>query len=174
MDTLVESRGHAGAATETSGRLLGQLIGELDNLDELSGVRVLATTSRLDRVDPALLGAGRLEYVIDFPLPDENERHAILTVHTATLPLADDVDLHEIAAQTQGFSGGQLAQVWPTRRDGRSSKQSSPRIEARKRVSQPFESRRRNFTLPLTGSACIAWRVSETRKRVDRYRDSSP
>jgi transitional endoplasmic reticulum ATPase len=108
LDALATARGQgpAGAAPD---RLLGQLVGELDNLDALSDVVVLAATNRLDLVDAALLSAGRLGYVIDFPLPDEADRRAILEIHAARLVVAEDVDLDTLARDSQGLSGAQLA-----------------------------------------------------------------
>ena len=110
LDALATTRGQpvGGAAPD---RLLGQLVGELDALDELSDVVVVAATNRLDLVDPALLSAGRLGYVVDFPLPDEDDRHAILQIHAGRLALADDVDLDALAHESHGLTGAHLASV---------------------------------------------------------------
>jgi transitional endoplasmic reticulum ATPase len=110
LDALATARGQgpAGAAPD---RVLGQLVAELDMLDELSDVVVLAATNRLDLVDPALLSAGRLGYVLDVPLPDEADRRAILEIHAGRLARAEDVDLDALARQSQGLSGAELAAV---------------------------------------------------------------
>jgi hypothetical protein len=83
----------------------------LDSLDDLSDVVVLAATKRLDLVDPALLSAGRLGYVVDFALPDEADRRAILEIHAGRLATADDLDLDALARDSQGLTGAQLAAV---------------------------------------------------------------
>ena len=111
LDALVPARVRAEGAGGSSDRLLGQLMSELDNLDQLSGVLVLATTNRPDLIDPALLSPGRLEYVVEFPMPDLRDRQSILGIHAARLPLAPDVDLDGLAVESEGLTGGDLAQV---------------------------------------------------------------
>lgn len=107
LDALAPPRGSD--ASQVSERLVGQLLTELDGIEELRGVLVLAATNRLDRIDPALLRPGRFELVVELPLPDEPARVAILAVHTRTMPLAPDVDLAALAAATAGASGADLA-----------------------------------------------------------------
>ncbi|MEM1873539.1 MAG: proteasome-activating nucleotidase [Acidilobaceae archaeon] len=89
-------------------RTLAQLLVELDGFSPLSNVRILAATNRLDALDPALLRPGRFDKLIEFPLPDKKGRLSILRIHTRRVPLAPDVDLEEIAATTEGFSGAEL------------------------------------------------------------------
>jgi transitional endoplasmic reticulum ATPase len=83
----------------------------LDNLSDLSQVMVLGATNRIDLLDPALTRAGRLEFLLTFPLPEENDRQEIFQIHTAERPLAPDVDLLDLARRTEGMSGSQIAQV---------------------------------------------------------------
>jgi transitional endoplasmic reticulum ATPase len=107
IDAIAPHRGHqTGGATD---RIIGQLLSELDNLDELSDVVVLSATNRLDLVDPALLSPGRFGYVLELPLPTEAERREILGIHTTRIPIADEVDLDGLARDTEGFSGSDLA-----------------------------------------------------------------
>lgn len=107
IDALAPHRGgQTGGATD---RIIGQFLYELDGLDELSEVVVLGATNRMDLIDPALLSPGRFGYILEFPKPDEAERRAILAIHTADMPVADDVDLDELARITDGFSGSDLA-----------------------------------------------------------------
>jgi transitional endoplasmic reticulum ATPase len=77
-------------------------------------VIVLGATNRKDLLDPALSRAGRLEFILTFPLPEESERLEIFKVHTAERPLAEDVDLSDLARRTEGMSGAQIAQVCRT------------------------------------------------------------
>ncbi|MGQ9926498.1 MAG: CDC48 family AAA ATPase [Chloroflexaceae bacterium] len=107
LDALAPPRGSD--TSQVSERLVGQLLTELDGIEELRGVLVLAATNRLDRIDPALLRPGRFELVVELPLPDEPARLAILAVHTRSMPLAPDVDLAALAAATAGASGADLA-----------------------------------------------------------------
>ncbi|MFW5935187.1 MAG: AAA family ATPase, partial [Halolamina sp.] len=69
---------------------------------------VVATTNRPDLIDSALIRPGRLDRHVHVPVPDEDARRAILEVHTKHKPLADDVDLDEIAAETDGYVGADL------------------------------------------------------------------
>ncbi|MGB9632910.1 MAG: CDC48 family AAA ATPase [Chloroflexaceae bacterium] len=107
LDALAPPRG--GDASQVAERLVGQLLTELDGIEELRGVLVLAATNRLDRIDPALLRPGRFELVVELPLPDEPARAAILAVHTRSMPLAPGVNLAALASATAGASGADLA-----------------------------------------------------------------
>jgi transitional endoplasmic reticulum ATPase len=107
IDALVSRRGAQGDSDVTE-RIVGQLLVEMDGLEELKGVVVIAATNRPDRLDPALLRPGRFDLVIELPLPDRTAREAIFAVHTARLPLADDVDLADLAGQIEGFVGADI------------------------------------------------------------------
>jgi len=92
-------------------RLVSQLFRELDDLHGSLGVVVLGATNRPDLMEPALLRAGRFDYVLELPLPTRDERREILGIHTEGLPLEDDVDLGEIAEATGGWTGADLELV---------------------------------------------------------------
>ncbi len=92
-------------------RLVAQLFRELDQLHGSLRVLVLGATNRVDLLEPALLRPGRFDYVVDLPVPDVGGRREILSLHTDGLPLADDVDLDEVAARTEGCTGADLALV---------------------------------------------------------------
>jgi transitional endoplasmic reticulum ATPase len=108
IDALVTTRGRGseGGAVE---RMASQFFNELDNLSDLSQVIVLGATNRDDLLDPALMRAGRLDYILRFPIPDEEERLEIFQVHTRERPLSDDVDLGELARSTAGMVGSHIA-----------------------------------------------------------------
>ncbi|HEX7095251.1 MAG TPA: ATP-dependent zinc metalloprotease FtsH, partial [Acidimicrobiales bacterium] len=90
---------------------LNQLLAEMDGFDSGEGVIVLAATNRPDVLDPALLRPGRFDRHISIPLPNRQERKAILDVHCRGKPIADDVDTDELARATPGFSGADLANL---------------------------------------------------------------
>jgi transitional endoplasmic reticulum ATPase len=90
-------------------RVVAQFLTELDGIEDLRNVFLLATTNRVDRVDPALLRPGRFDLTITMPLPDQAAREAILAIHTRAMPLSADVDLAVVAATTEGFVGAALA-----------------------------------------------------------------
>jgi transitional endoplasmic reticulum ATPase len=108
IEALVPTRSLAsdGGAAE---RVASQLFNELDNLSDHSQVIVLGATNREDLLDPALMRAGRLDYVLPFPLPDERDRLEIFRVNTTEKPLGKDVDLLELARMTEGMVGSQIA-----------------------------------------------------------------
>jgi transitional endoplasmic reticulum ATPase len=109
IDALAPRRGSGGGESHVSERVVSQFLTELDGIEELRGVIILAATNRADIIDPALLRPGRFDIQIDVAAPDEATRRAILGVHTRNRPMAGDVDLAALAAQTEGLVGADLA-----------------------------------------------------------------
>jgi len=106
IDALVAARGMSGSAA--SERVLSQLLTEMDGIEELRRVVVLGATNRLDLIDPALLRPGRFDLQLRMELPVQASRRQILDVHTRKKPVAEDVDLDGLAAETEGFSGADI------------------------------------------------------------------
>jgi transitional endoplasmic reticulum ATPase len=92
-------------------RMLSQLLREIDNLRDVKGVILLAASNRPERVDPALLRSGRFDYIVRFARPDAADRTAIFRLCCRQVPLASDVDLDEVAARTEGFTGADIESV---------------------------------------------------------------
>ncbi|WP_058366759.1 AAA family ATPase [Haloparvum sedimenti] len=92
-------------------RVVSQLLTELDRAADNPNVVVLAATNRRDALDPALTRPGRLETHVEVPNPDREARRKILDVHTREKPLAENVDLDRLAAETEGYSGAELTAV---------------------------------------------------------------
>jgi len=111
LDALMPVRGGAVSDTPVTDRVLSQFLAELDGIEELKGVLVLGATNRLDRLDPALLRPGRFDEVVQIPLPEEAERREIFEVHLRGKPLARGVKAGDLAAQSEGLSGAQIASV---------------------------------------------------------------
>jgi transitional endoplasmic reticulum ATPase len=107
IDAIARERGGMGDSG-VSERVVSQLLTELDGLTENPNLVVLAATNRRDALDPALLRPGRFESHVEVPDPDEAARRAILGVHTRGKPLAENVDLDDLAAETEGYSGAGL------------------------------------------------------------------
>jgi transitional endoplasmic reticulum ATPase len=110
IDALAPRRG-SGSDDGVASRLLGQFLTELDGLEELHKVFVLAATNRVDRVDEALLRPGRFDYVIPIDLPGESQRAAIFEVHLQRRPGGTEIDAVDLARRTDGFSGAEIAEV---------------------------------------------------------------
>jgi transitional endoplasmic reticulum ATPase len=109
IDAVATDRDRAG--NEVTERVVSQLLTEFDAVADNPNLIVLAATNRKDALDPALLRAGRLESHVEVPAPDEEARRAIFEVHTRAKPLADGVDLDDLATRTAGYSGADLAAV---------------------------------------------------------------
>jgi len=107
IDSIAPMRGlwHDSGVTE---RIVSQLLTEMDGIQGLDNVVVIAATNRPDILDPAILRPGRFEKLIYVPPPDLKARLDILRIHTAHMPLAEDVDLTEIAKLTENYSGADL------------------------------------------------------------------
>ncbi|MFQ5891511.1 MAG: CDC48 family AAA ATPase [Candidatus Methanofastidiosia archaeon] len=109
IDSLAFSRGMEVGA-RVGERVVDQILTEIDGLEEMNDVVVIAATNRPDLVDSGLLRPGRLDRLILVPPPDEEARLEILRIHTKRMPLKN-VDLEAIAAQSKGFSGADLAGI---------------------------------------------------------------
>ena len=108
IDALAPMRGLVTADSGVTERVVSTLLTEMDGLERLEGVVVIGATNRPDILDPALLRPGRFDRLIYVPPPDERARLEILKVHTRRMPLAEDVDLAEIAKRTEGYTGADL------------------------------------------------------------------
>jgi transitional endoplasmic reticulum ATPase len=111
IDSIATERGRNSGDSGVGERVVSQLLTELDGLEELEDVVVVATSNRPDLIDNALLRPGRLDRHVHVPVPDEEAREAIFRVHTRNKPLADDVDLGELARRTDGYVGADVEAV---------------------------------------------------------------
>jgi transitional endoplasmic reticulum ATPase len=111
IDSIAGERGQRQGDSGVGERVVSQLLTELDGLEELEDVVVIATTNRPDLIDSALLRPGRLDRHVHVPVPDEEGRKKIFEVHTRNKPLADAVDLEWLAAQTEGYVGADIEAV---------------------------------------------------------------
>jgi len=111
IDALVPQRGGGGDATRVTERVISQFLTELDGIEELKGVVVLAATNRVDIIDPAILRAGRFDLILELPIPDENTRYKIFGIHTKGKPLDKNVNLKELAKVADGWTGADIEAV---------------------------------------------------------------
>ncbi|MFE5676591.1 ATP-dependent zinc metalloprotease FtsH [Streptomyces erythrochromogenes] len=113
IDTIGRARG-GGAGMgghDEREQTLNQILTEMDGFSGSEGVVVLAATNRADVLDPALTRPGRFDRMVVVPPPDRAGREAILRIHTRDIPLAEDVDLRQVARTTPGMTGAELANL---------------------------------------------------------------
>ncbi len=108
IDSLAPERGIGMGEPAVTERVVNTLLAEMDGLEELRGVVVIAATNRPAMVDPALLRPGRFDELLYVPVPDLTGRRRILAIHTSRMPLHDDVDLSALASRTEGYTGADL------------------------------------------------------------------
>ena len=115
IDSIAPIRG-AGGETVVTERVVSQLLTELDGMENMHGVVVLAATNRADMIDPALLRPGRFDKIIQIPLPDKESRKSILAINCEDIPIADPkspdkIDYEKLAEMTDGLSGADVASI---------------------------------------------------------------
>ncbi|MGI9565470.1 MAG: CDC48 family AAA ATPase [Nitrosopumilus sp.] len=116
IDSIAPIRG-AGGETAVTERVVSQLLTELDGMENMHGVVVLAATNRADMIDPALLRPGRFDKIIQIPLPDKESRKSILKINAEKIPTVEDendsqrVDFDKLAEVTDGLSGADTASI---------------------------------------------------------------
>jgi len=116
IDSIAPIRG-AGGETAVTERVVSQLLTELDGMENMHGVVVLAATNRADMIDPALLRPGRFDKIISIPLPDKESRKLIIKIGAKTIPVIEDandpqhVNYDKIAESTDGLSGADVAAI---------------------------------------------------------------
>ncbi len=111
IDSITPVRGGDFGDSHVTERVISQILTELDGLEELKGVTVIAASNRPDIIDPALLRPGRFDQLIYIPLPDFETRKKIFEVHLRGKPLAGNVNIEKLAEKTDGYSGADIAAV---------------------------------------------------------------
>ena len=109
IDAIAPTRGSLGSDSHVTERVISQLLTELDGLEVLSNVIIIAATNRPDIMDAALLRPGRFDRLLYVPPPDKEARIQILKIHTSKKPLAEDVKIDILANQTEGYTGADIA-----------------------------------------------------------------
>ena len=116
IDSIAPIRG-AGGETAVTERVVSQLLTELDGMENMHGVIVLAETNRADMIDPALLRPGRFDKIIQIPLPDKESRKSILKINAEKIPTISEpsdpkhIDFDKLSEITDGLSGADTASI---------------------------------------------------------------
>jgi len=111
IDSIAPVRGVGISDSGVTERIVNQLLTEMDGIQATKDVVVIGATNRPDILDPALLRPGRFDRIIYVPPPDEEARYEILKIHTRKMPLADDVDLRELARRMENYTGADIEAV---------------------------------------------------------------
>ncbi|XP_059024970.1 ATPase family gene 2 protein homolog A isoform X3 [Mustela lutreola] len=111
LDALAVERGSSSGAGNVADRVLAQLLTEMDGVEQLKDVTILAATNRPDRIDKALMRPGRIDRIIYVPLPDAATRREIFNLQFHSMPISNDVDLDELILQTDTYSGAEVIAV---------------------------------------------------------------
>jgi transitional endoplasmic reticulum ATPase len=111
IDAIAPTRGGGFGDSNVTERVISQLLTELDGLEILTNVVVIAATNRPDIIDPALLRPGRFDRLLYVSPPDRESRIQILKIHTKNKPLSDDVNLQQLADLSEGYTGADISSM---------------------------------------------------------------
>jgi transitional endoplasmic reticulum ATPase len=111
IDAIAPVRGGDFGNSHVTERVISQMLTELDGLEVLTNVVVIAATNRPDIIDSALLRPGRFDRLLYVPPPDHESRKQIIRIHTSKKPLADDVSIDKLATKMDGYTGADIAAV---------------------------------------------------------------
>lgn len=112
IDSIAPERGKGNGGDDgVTERVISQMLTEMDGLESLNNVVVIAATNRPDIMDPALLRPGRFDKSIFIGPPDKESRKSIFGIHTRGKPLADDVDIEKLANETEGCTGADISAI---------------------------------------------------------------
>ncbi|XP_074646714.1 ATPase family gene 2 protein homolog A-like [Tubulanus polymorphus] len=111
IDALAVERGSSSGGSNVGDRVLAQLLTEMDGVESLVDVTVIAATNRPDMVDKALMRPGRIDRVVYVPLPDKQTRRAIFEIKFRKMPVDDDVIADELVERTENYSGAEVTAV---------------------------------------------------------------
>ncbi|MDR2829642.1 MAG: CDC48 family AAA ATPase [Methanobrevibacter sp.] len=111
IDSIASSRGNSTGDSGVTQRVVNQLLTEIDGMEELRDVAIIAATNRPDILDSGLIRPGRFDRHIKVGTPSEEGRIAIFKVHTKDMPLSDDVNLEKLAKESEGYVGADIEVV---------------------------------------------------------------
>lgn len=106
FDSIAKTRGSS--FNDSTEKMVNQLLTEMDGIEELEKVVILAATNRLDLIDPALLRSGRFDAIVELSIPDKLTREKIFQVHTTKMPLDKNIDLGIYIEKTEGWTGAEI------------------------------------------------------------------
>jgi len=164
IDAVARRRGAGmGGGHDEREQTLNQLLVEMDGFGVNEGIIVMAATNRVDILDPAILRTGRFDRKIGVGRPDVKGREEILKVHAKNKPLGDDVDLHQIAQTTAGFTGADLENLL---------NESAIQAAKEDRAYMIQEDIRKSFIKVGIGAEKKSRIISEKEKKITAYHEA--
>jgi transitional endoplasmic reticulum ATPase len=163
LDSLVPARGGGLGEPQATERVVNTILSEMDGLEDLQAVVVIGATNRPNLIDPALLRPGRFDELVYVGVPNEEGRRRILAIQTEKMPLATDVDLGEIAARTERYTGADLGDV--VRRAGLEALRES--LGAQSVTMAHFEEALKDSRASVTPEMCAEYEAMQSRLKQD-------
>mmetsp|Transcript_22297 Transcript_22297/g.46874 ORF Transcript_22297/g.46874 Transcript_22297/m.46874 type:complete len:909 (+) Transcript_22297:297-3023(+) len=111
MDSIARARGSGGGSSETSDRVINQILSEIDGIGSGKTLFIIGATNRPDILDPGIMRPGRLDQLIYIPLPDYESRISIFKANLRKSPIAEDITYEKLAQVTEGFSGADITEI---------------------------------------------------------------
>ncbi len=111
MDSIARARGSGGGSSDTSDRVINQILSEIDGIGSGKTLFIIGATNRPDILDPGIMRPGRLDQLIYIPLPDYDSRISIFKANLRKSPVAEDITFELLAEVTDGFSGADITEI---------------------------------------------------------------
>jgi transitional endoplasmic reticulum ATPase len=111
MDSIARARGSGGGSSDTSDRVINQILSEIDGMGSGKTLFIIGATNRPDILDPGIMRPGRLDQLIYIPLPDRDSRISIFKANLRKSPIDEDLDIDQLADATDGFSGADITEI---------------------------------------------------------------
>ena len=134
MDSIARARGSGGGSSETSDRVINQILSEIDGMGSGKTLFIIGATNRPDILDPGIMRPGRLDQLIYIPLPDRESRVSIFKANLRKSPIADDIGFEQLADVTEGFSGADITEICQRAAKNAIRESITAEIERQKRV----------------------------------------
>ncbi len=109
FDSISKARGSS--FNDSTEKIVNQLLTELDGVEELEKVVIIAATNRKDLIDPAILRPGRIDSIVELEIPDKKTREAIFNVHVSKMPLSKEIKISEYVDRTEGWTGAEIEAI---------------------------------------------------------------
>lgn len=148
MDSIARARGSGGGSSETSDRVINQILSEIDGMGSGKTLFIIGATNRPDILDPGIMRPGRLDQLIYIPLPDRESRVSIFTANLRKSPIADDISFEQLADVTEGFSGADITEICQRAAKNAIRESITAEIERQKRVEDGELSQEEADALP--------------------------